>query len=53
MDMRKLLLALVLSASPAMAEPTKGYYTMDALGCMITQECTDVLNKSLPGCSMH
>ena len=39
--MRKLLLALALCASPAMAEPTKGYYTMDALGCMILQECTD------------
>jgi hypothetical protein len=45
MDMRKLLLALLLSASPAMAEPTKGYYTMDALGCMIVQECTDGVNS--------
>ena len=39
--MRKLLLALILSATPAMAEPTKGYYSMDALGCMIVRECTD------------
>ena len=39
--MRKLLLALALCASPAMAEPTKGYYTMDSLGCMIVQDCTD------------
>lgn len=23
------------------AEPTKGYYTMDAMGCMILRECTD------------
>jgi hypothetical protein len=41
MDMRKLLLALVLSASPALAEPTKGWYSMDAMGCMILRECTD------------
>ena len=41
MDMRKFLLALILSATPAMAEPTKGYYSMDALGCMIVRECTD------------
>jgi hypothetical protein len=24
-----------------MAEPTQGYYTMDAMGCMILRECTD------------
>ena len=24
----------------ANAEPTKGYYTMDAMGCMILRECT-------------
>ena len=41
MDMRKFLLALILSATPAMAEPTKGYYSMDALGCMLVRECTD------------
>ena len=23
------------------AEPTKGYYTMDAMGCMLLQECTE------------
>ena len=22
------------------AEPTKGYYTMDAMGCMLLKECT-------------
>ena len=39
--MRKLLLsAILLLASPAVAEPTKGYYTMDSLGCMITRECS-------------
>ena len=26
---------------PASAEPTKGWYTMDAMGCMLLQECTD------------
>jgi len=26
---------------PARSEPTKGYYTMDAMGCMLLQECTD------------
>jgi len=39
--MKKLLLALILAAAPVNAEPTKGYYTMDSLGCMIVQECTD------------
>lgn len=24
---------------PVSAEPTKGYYTMDAMGCMLVQEC--------------
>jgi len=39
--MRKLLLsAILLLAPPAVAEPTKGYYTMDSLGCMITRECS-------------
>lgn len=39
--MKKFLLALLLAASPAMAEPTKGYNTYDSLGCMILRECTD------------
>ena len=39
--MKKLFLALILSAAPAFAEPSKGYFTMDAMGCMILQECTD------------
>ena len=43
--MRKLLLALALCASPAMAEPTKGYYTMDAMGCMLLRECTDGVQR--------
>jgi len=42
--MQKLILsALLLIASPAIVEakPTKGYYTMDAMGCMLLRECTD------------
>ena len=43
---RQLFASLALMSSLAFplalkAEPTKGYYTMDALGCMILQECTD------------
>ena len=43
--MKKLLFGLLSSClltTPAMAEGkiTKGFYSMDALGCMITQECT-------------
>ena len=39
--MKKLFLALLLAASPAMAEPTKGYFSYDAMGCMIVRECTN------------
>lgn len=43
--MKKLLLALIFAFTPpAFADDskiTKGYYSMDALGCMIMQECTD------------
>ena len=39
--MKKILAMLMLMASPVMAEPTKGYYTMDAMGCMLLRECTD------------
>ena len=40
--MSKIILGmLLLLASPAIAKPIKGYYTMDAMGCMILQECTD------------
>ena len=36
-----LLLGIVHGATvPMKAEPTKGYYTMDAMGCMIVRECT-------------
>jgi hypothetical protein len=39
--MFKYILAGLLAATPVVAEPTKGYYTMDSMGCMILQECTD------------
>ena len=42
--MKKLLLALILAASPAFANDskiTKGFNTMDSMGCMLLQECTD------------
>ena len=35
------LLASMLIPSPLEAKPTKGYYTMDAMGCMLVRECTD------------
>ena len=43
--MKKLLLALMLLGSPAMADHTKGhikgYNSMDSMGCMLLGECTD------------
>lgn len=39
--MFKYILSGLLLAAPAMAEPTKGYFTADAMGCMILRECTD------------
>ena len=38
----KSLTALVFLTSPALAEGkiTKGFYTMDAMGCMLVRECT-------------
>ena len=27
------------------AEPTKGYFSMDAMGCMLLKECTDDVEK--------
>ena len=39
--MIKFLLSLLLLSAPAVAKPTKGYYTMDATGCMILRECTE------------
>ena len=43
--MKKLLLALILAASPVAAEPTKGYYTYDAMGCMLLRECTEDVER--------
>ena len=42
--MKKIIMSLLAAATmsaPAFAEPTKGFYTMDAMGCMILRECTD------------
>jgi len=42
--MIKSLLAVLAAAAivvPVEAKPTKGYYTMDAMGCMLLRECTD------------
>jgi hypothetical protein len=46
--MKKVILAMMASMSlstSALAEPTKGYYTMDATGCMILRECTDNVRR--------
>ena len=46
--MKKLLLALLLAASPVFANEdkiTKGYNSMDAMGCMLLRECTDNVNE--------
>ena len=42
--MKKIIMSLLAAATmsaPAIAEPTKGFYTMDAMGCMLLRECTD------------
>ena len=41
--MKKFLLALIFAATPALADPKleKGFYSYDALGCMIVRECTE------------
>jgi len=49
--MKKLLLGLIgssLLAMPALAKESKlkkGFYTMDALGCMLVQECTENVRR--------
>ena len=46
--MKKVIMSLLAAASfasPVLAEPTKGYYTMDAMGCMLVRECTDGVTK--------
>tara|TARA_B100000902_G_scaffold316490_1_gene307822 strand:- start:415 stop:1116 length:702 start_codon:yes stop_codon:yes gene_type:complete len=39
--MKKLLLALIIAAAPVAAAPSQGYFTMDAMGCMLLRECTE------------
>ena len=42
------ILAAVSFATPALADNskiTKGYHSMDAMGCMILRECTDGVDK--------
>jgi hypothetical protein len=44
--MKKVIMSLLAAASitaPALADSkiTKGYYTMDSMGCMLVRECTD------------
>lgn len=46
--MKKLFLALILAASPAFAgeeKLTKGFYTMDSMGCMMLRECTEDVRR--------
>ena len=46
--MKKLALSMLAAmslATPAFAEPTKGFYTMDAMGCMILRECTENVRR--------
>ena len=43
--MNKLLLALILAAAPVAAAPSKGYFTMDAMGCMLLRECTEDVKR--------
>ena len=49
--MKKLLLGLIgssLLAMPALAKESKlkkGFYTMDAMGCMLVQECTENVRR--------
>ena len=41
--MKKLIatmFATIAFGAPVLAEPTKGFYTMDSMGCMIVRECT-------------
>ena len=45
-----ILAGLLLGAAhgmtvPVEAKPSKGYYTMDAMGCMLLRECTDGVDK--------
>jgi len=48
--MKKIIMSLLVAASmsaPALADPklTKGFYSMDAMGCMLLRECTDEVEQ--------
>ena len=49
--MRKTIFAILAAAAmatPALADDskiTKGYHSMDAMGCMLLRECTDGVDK--------
>src|SRR5210317_1699448 len=46
--MKNLFAALIVAisfSSSAIAKPTKGFNTMDSLGCMILRECTDNVRR--------
>ena len=45
--MKKILAAIAAAclSAPALAEPTKGFYTNDSMGCMLLRECTDGVEK--------
>ena len=45
--MKKIIMTLMAAflAAPVMAEPVKEYYTMDSMGCMLLQECTDDVSE--------
>ena len=46
--MKKIIMGLLAAATmsaPAFAEPTKGFYTMDAMGCMMLRECTENVRR--------
>ena len=49
MNLRNAILAgLMFGMAHGMAvnaEPTKGYFTMDAMGCMLLKECTKDVEK--------
>ena len=39
------MMALTSTFSPVESKPTKGFYTMDAMGCMLLRECSDGVQK--------
>ena len=49
-DMKKIIIGLLAAtamSAPALADPklTKGFYSMDAMGCMLLRECTDGVER--------